>query len=334
MNGPVLVTGGAGYIGGHAVLCLKDHGRDAVVLDNLSTRNLQSVPDNVTFVEGDVGDQALVQRVISEHRCTAVLHFAGSIVVSESVDAPLTYYQNNVAAGIALIQACVEEGVKQIIFSSTAAVYGANAGANTTEDTETMSLSPYGRSKQMMEDIIKDAANAHGLQFAILRYFNVAGADPALRNGPTLENATHLFAAAIRSALGSKENNGNIMDVFGENYDTPDGTCIRDFIHVSDLVDIHRIALNYLETGGENVTLNCGYGKGYSVREVIDIVSDVTQVSVRTRSAPRRPGDIVSAVADTARLQQTLPWQPRHDIRSIAETVVAWQRQAEADRRP
>jgi UDP-glucose 4-epimerase len=162
MNGPVLVTGGAGYIGGHAVLCLKDHGRDAVVLDNLSTRNLQSVPDNVTFVEGDVGDQALVQRVISEHRCTAVLHFAGSIVVSESVDAPLTYYQNNVAAGIALIQACVEEGVKQIIFSSTAAVYGANAGANTTEDTETMSLSPYGRSKQMMEDIIKDAANAHG----------------------------------------------------------------------------------------------------------------------------------------------------------------------------
>src|SRR5438105_4697318 len=273
----VLVTGGAGYIGSHMVLALIAAGEGVVVLDNLSTGFDWALPPDATLVVGETGDQALVSRIIREHAVEAIIHFAASIVVPDSLADPLGYYRNNTVNSRALIECAVTGGVRHFIFSSTAAVYGNPARVPVTEDDTLMPMSPYGSSKLMSEIMLRDAGAAHGLGYVILRYFNVAGADPELRTGQSTRGATHLIKAAVETALGRRPK----MDVFGTDYATSDGTCIRDYIHVSDLVQAHLDALRYLRKGGASVTANCGYGRGYSVREVIDTVKQVSGVDFR-----------------------------------------------------
>ncbi|WP_457302057.1 UDP-glucose 4-epimerase GalE, partial [Phyllobacterium sp. P5_D12] len=263
----VLVTGGAGYIGSHMVLALKDAGRSAVVLDDLSCGFSWLVPEDVPFIEGDVGDQALVRDVIRTHGVTAILHFAGSIVVPDSVRDPLFYYRNNTVQSRALIEAAIAEGIQHFIFSSTAAVYGEPEKTPITEEMPHQPISPYGTSKLMTEWMLRDAAAAHpDFNYVALRYFNVAGADPQLRSGQSFPRATHLIKIASQAATGERSH----IEVYGTDYPTADGTCIRDYIHVSDLAQAHLCALNYLEAGGKSTSANCGYGYGYSVLEIID----------------------------------------------------------------
>jgi len=264
----VLVTGGAGYIGSHVVHDLVDAGARVVVLDNLSTGSLSSLPKSIVPIIGEVGDRALLAAIIDEHRIDAIMHFAGSTIVPESVADPLAYYRNNTANSQALIEAAVNGGVRHFIFSSTAAIYGNPASVPVAEDAPAAPLSPYGRSKLMTEMMLRDAGDAYGLQHVILRYFNVAGADPQMRTGLSTIGATHLIKVAVETALGVRPH----MDVYGTDYPTRDGTCVRDFIHVSDLARAHSAALDYLQNDGPSVTLNCGYGRGYSVREVVDAV--------------------------------------------------------------
>ena len=264
----VLVTGGAGYIGSHTVHALVDAGERVVVLDNLSTGFATALPAPMLPIVGDVGDQALVAELIEDHEVEAIIHFAGSTIVPDSMKDPLGYYGNNTANSRALIEAAVKGGVRHFIFSSTAAVYGNPARVPVAEDDPTVPLSPYGWSKLMTEVMLRDASAAHGLRHVALRYFNVAGADPQLRTGLSTPGATHLIKVAVEAALGRRAR----IDVYGTDYPTPDGTCIRDFIHVSDLARAHLAALDYLRAGGASATLNCGYGRGYSVREVLDAV--------------------------------------------------------------
>jgi UDP-glucose 4-epimerase len=319
----ILVTGGAGYIGSHMVHALADAGESVVVLDNLSTGFEWAVPPEVPLVVGETGDEALVGSLIAEHAVTEIIHFAASIVVPDSVSDPLRYYRNNTANSRSLIEAAVRGGVRHFIFSSTAAVYGNPARVPVSEDDPLQPMSPYGSSKLMTEIMLRDAAAAHGLGYVVLRYFNVAGADPRLRTGQSTPDATHLIKVAVQTALGMRPR----MDVFGTDYPTPDGTCIRDYIHVSDLVAAHADALRYLRSGGASATMNCGYGRGFSVLEVIEAVKRASAVDFPVRFVPRRPGDPAQIVAASERARSLLGWQPRlDDLAAIVEHALAWER--------
>jgi UDP-glucose 4-epimerase len=319
----VLVTGGAGYIGSHMVHALVDAGERVVVLDNLTTGFDWAVPPGAELVIGDSGDQSRVAALLTQHRVDAIIHFAGSIVVPDSVRDPLGYYRNNTVNSRAQIETAVKQGVRHFIFSSTAAVYGNPQRIPVREDDPTVPTSPYGSSKLMTEIMLRDAGAAHGLQHVILRYFNVAGADPLGRTGQSTKGATHLIKVAVEAALGRRPK----VDVFGTDYPTPDGTCIRDYIHVSDLVAAHFDALAYLRGGGTSTTLNCGYGRGFSVLEVIDTVKRVSGADFKVELAGRRAGDPAHIVADCARARSLLNWQPHFDdLQTIVAHALAWER--------
>ena len=318
----ILVTGGAGYIGSHMVHALIDAGERVVVLDNLSTGFDWAVAKEATLIVGETGDQALVQNLIAQYGVEAIIHFAASIVVPESVADPLGYYRNNTANSRALIECAVRGGVKQFIFSSTAAVYGDPAKVPVDESDQLMPMSPYGSSKLMTEIMLRDAGAAHGLAHVILRYFNVAGADPALRTGQSTKGATHLIKVAVETALGRRPR----MQVFGTDYPTPDGTCVRDYIHVADLVRAHGDALRYLRGGGASTTLNCGYGRGFSVFQVIDTVRRVSGVDFEIELAARRPGDPARIVARSDKIRALLGWRPQYDdLATIARDALEWE---------
>ncbi|MGN6490017.1 MAG: UDP-glucose 4-epimerase GalE [Devosia sp.] len=319
----VLVTGGAGYIGSHMVLRLCDAGEAVVVLDNLTTGFDWAIDHRARFVTGNAGDMELVGRLLAEHRIDAIVHFAGSIVVPESVADPLKYYANNTATSRNLIEAAVKAGVRHFIFSSTAAVYG-NAGLEqVAEESRLQPESPYGRSKLMTEMMLADVAAAHPLTYGVLRYFNVAGADPQRRSGQSAPTATHLIKVAAQAALGQRPQ----MGIFGTDFPTPDGTGVRDYIHVTDLVEAHALLLDYLRRGGRSVTMNCGYGRGYSVRQVVATVTAVSGVDFRVVEEPRRAGDPASIVARADKVRQVLGWQPAHDdLTEIVEAALNWER--------
>jgi UDP-glucose 4-epimerase len=319
----VLVTGGAGYIGSHMILELRDAGEDVVVVDNLSTGFRWAVPDGVPFVVGDVGDEALIGEVLKAHKVDAIIHFAGSIVVPESVVDPLGYYLNNTVKSRALIAAAVRAGVENFIFSSTAAVYGMPEQNPVAETAELKPMSPYGSSKLMTEMMLADASRAHPLKHIALRYFNVAGADPEGRTGQSTPRATHLIKVACETALGKR---GHI-EVFGDDYPTPDGACIRDYIHVKDLAIAHMAALKYLRSGGASDTFNCGYSKGFSVFQVIEAVKRVSGVDFEVRRSARRAGDPAAIVAASGKIRAKLGWTPQHqDIDGIVASALAWER--------
>jgi UDP-glucose 4-epimerase len=318
----VLVTGGAGYIGSHMVQALAEAGESVVVVDNLSTGFSAFLPDNVPLVMGDAGDENLVEGVITRHGVDSIIHFAGSVVVPDSMRDPLAYYRNNTMTTRSLLNVAVKSGVKRFIFSSTAAVYGNPDQVPVPEHAPTRPLSPYGSSKLMTEIMLHDVAAAHDMNYVVLRYFNVAGADPQARIGLATVGATHLLKIAVEAATGQRAK----IDVFGTDYPTPDGSCIRDFIHVSDLAEAHRAALSYLVAGGRSVTLNCGYGRGTSVLETIEAVRRVSRRNFAVQYAPRRPGDIMTMVADTSRIRSTLDWTPRYDdLDTIAAHALAWE---------
>jgi len=321
---PVLVTGGAGYIGSHAVLALLDHGWPVVVIDNLSTGFDWAVPEAATLVVGDIGDRALLDRTLAEHRIGAIMHFAGSIIVPESVEQPLKYYENNTVKSRGLLAAAVEAKVRHFIFSSTAATYGTPDTVPVTEDMPTRPINPYGWSKLMTEQMLADTANAHPINYCALRYFNVAGADPRGRTGQSTAGATHLIKVAVEAAIGKRDH----VSVFGIDYDTPDGTGVRDYIHVSDLAAAHVHALEKLvEDPGTSHVMNCGYGRGFSVLEVLNSVDRVTNMQVERRLSPRRAGDPAALVADNRRIIATLPWRPqRDDLDTIVADALAWER--------
>ena len=321
---PVLVTGGAGYIGSHAVLALKDAGWPVAVIDDLSNGSRQVVPDNVPFYEGNVADRSLVERIFEEERIEAIMHFAGSIVVPESVEQPLKYYANNTLASHALISGAVAAGVKHILFSSTAATYGAPERVPIDEDDPKVPINPYGASKLMTERMLEDASAAHPFNYGALRYFNVAGADPEGRTGQLGKGSTHLIKVACETAVGKRDR----IAVYGSDYPTPDGTCIRDYIHVSDLAAAHVAALEWLVAQpDENLVMNCGYGKGLSVLEVLDAVDRASGTPVERVMEGRRAGDPPELVAGNARLLETLDWRPAYaDIDRIVRDALAWER--------
>jgi UDP-glucose 4-epimerase len=321
---PVLVTGGAGYIGSHAVLALKDGGWPVVVIDNFTTGFRFAIPDGVPVYEGDIEDGALLARIFAEQGIKAVMHFAGSIIVPESVTDPLKYYHNNTAKSRALIAAAVAAGVPHMIFSSTAATYGVPEVSPVSEDTPRIPINPYGMSKLMTEFMLADVAKAHPLNYCALRYFNVAGADPQARTGQSTAGATHLIKVAVEAALGKRSH----VDVYGTDYATPDGTGVRDYIHVSDLAAAHVLALEALMADpATSMTMNCGYGRGFSVLEVLDAVDRVTNQQIVRQMGPRRAGDPDSLISDNARIKRTLPWQPKYaDLDVIVGHALAWER--------
>jgi UDP-glucose 4-epimerase len=322
----VLVTGGAGYIGSHMVLALTDAGHEVVVLDNLSTGFAWAIAPQAKLVEGDIGDEALVEKLVKQHGIDAVVHFAGSIVVPDSVADPLGYYLNNTVKSRALMAAVVKAGVKNFIFSSTAAVYGNPETQPVFETTKPAPISPYGTSKLMTELMLQDSHVAYGLNYVALRYFNVAGADPKGRSGQSTPRATHLIKVACQTALGQRPS----MDVYGTDYPTPDGTCLRDYIHVSDLISAHMDALAHLRRGGASGIFNCGYGKGYSVLEVIKAVEKAFGGPVKHNMVPRRAGDPVAIVAGADRVREILGWKPQHnDLDFIVASALAWERHLE-----
>ncbi|MEI9991441.1 MAG: UDP-glucose 4-epimerase GalE [Rhizomicrobium sp.] len=319
----VLVTGGAGYIGSHTVFALLERGNDVVVLDNLSTGLRSHVGDGATFVQGEAGDQALVRDVISTHKVDSVIHFAGSIIVPESVAEPLWYYKNNVVASRDLLEASVTGGVKHFIFSSTATVFAEDAAQPLAEDERKAPISPYARSKLMTEWMLDDVSRATGLRHIVLRYFNVCGADPAGRTGQMSRVPTHLIKRACMVALGRIPH----LDVFGTDYPTPDGTGVRDYIHVTDLANAHILALESLKGGAPSTSYNCGYGRGRSVREVVAAVEGVIGKPLPVREGPRRAGDPPTLIADPTRIRSALGWVPRHDdIEEIVRSALAWER--------
>jgi len=318
----VLVTGGAGYIGSHVVLALVEAGESVVVIDNLSTGFSAFLPEGVQLFIGDAGDENLVEGVIEQHNIESIIHFAGSVVVPDSMRDPLGYYRNNTFTTRSLLNAAVKCGINRFIFSSTAAVYGNPEHVPVPEIASTRPLSPYGFSKLMSEIMLHDVATAHGMKYVALRYFNVAGADPQGRIGLATIGATHLLKIAVEAATGQRAK----IDVFGTDYPTPDGSCIRDFIHVSDLAQAHRAALLYLRGGGNSVTLNCGYGRGYSVLETIEAVRRISGRNFAIQYAARRPGDIMTMVADTSRMRALLDWAPQFDdLDTIATHALAWE---------
>lgn len=321
---PVLVTGGAGYIGSHAVLALKDAGWDVAVIDNLVTGFAFAVPEGVPLYQGDIADGDLLARIFAERGIGAIMHFAGSVVVPESVENPLKYYRNNTANSRALIEAAVTGGVKHFIFSSTAATYGIPEVSPVTEDSPKQPINPYGMSKLMTEIMLKDVAAAHPINYCALRYFNVAGADPQARTGQSTAGATHLIKVAVEAALGKREQ----VSVFGTDFDTPDGTGVRDYIHVSDLAAAHVLALEALTQAPErSLTMNCGYGTGFSVLDVLDAVDRATNLKITRVLEGRRAGDPDSLISDNSRIKATLPWVPQYaDLDLIVAHALAWER--------
>ncbi|QUL37696.1 UDP-glucose 4-epimerase GalE [Erythrobacter sp. JK5] len=321
---PVLVTGGAGYIGSHAVLALRDAGWPVAVIDNLTTGFRFAVPDGVPLYEGDIADGALLARIFAEQNTRAIMHFAGSIVVPESVENPLKYYHNNTAKSRALIEAAVQARIPHFIFSSTAATYGVPEVSPVAEDTPQRPINPYGWSKLMTEQMLADTAAAHPLNYCALRYFNVAGADPRARSGQSTAGATHLIKVAVEAALGKRDH----VSVFGTDYDTPDGTGVRDYIHVSDLAAAHVLALEALiAEPAVSLTMNCGYGRGFSVLDVLDAVDRVTNVRIERRFEARRAGDPAALISDPTRIRSTLPWQPQFaDLDTIIGHALQWER--------
>jgi UDP-glucose 4-epimerase len=318
----VLVTGGAGYIGSHTVLALAEAGEDVVVIDDLSTGFSAYLPEGVPLFIGDAGDENLLEGVIAQHNIESIIHFAGSVIVPDSMRDPLGHYRNNFMTARNLLNVAVKRGINRFIFSSTAAVYGNPDQVPVPEHAPTRPLSPYGSSKLMTEIMLHDVAAAYGMQYVVLRYFNVAGADPQARIGLATVGATHLLKIAVEAATGQRAK----IDVFGSDYPTQDGSCIRDFIHVTDLAQAHRSALAYLRNGGASTTLNCGYGRGYSVLETIDAVRRVSGRSFAVQYAPRRPGDIMTMVADTSRIRSLLDWKPQYDdLETIAAHALAWE---------
>ncbi|MEM1051462.1 MAG: UDP-glucose 4-epimerase GalE [Pseudomonadota bacterium] len=320
----VLVTGGAGYIGSHAVLALLDNGWPVAVIDNLTTGFRFAVPEDVAFYEGDIEEAGLLATIFEEQGITAIMHFAGSIVVPESVEDPLKYYHNNTAKSRVLIEAAVKGGVNHFIFSSTAATYGIPEVEAVREDTAQKPINPYGWSKLMTEQMLGDIAAAHDLNFCALRYFNVAGADPEARTGQSTAGATHLIKVALEAALRKRSHVG----VFGTDFDTPDGTGVRDYIHVSDLASAHVHALEALIAEPErSLTMNCGYGRGFSVLEVLDAVDRVTNTPIERRVEGRRAGDPAQLISDPALIRATLPWKPQYDdLDTIITHALAWER--------
>ena len=323
-EGTVLVTGGAGYIGSHAVLALLDAGWKVVVVDNLVTGFDWAVDPRAALVVAGIEDDAAVRAAIRAHGVTAIMHFAGSVVVPESVTDPLKYYRNNTAASRALIESAVAEGVRHFIFSSTAATYGIPEVVPVREDSPKQPINPYGMSKLMTEIMLKDVAAAHPINYAALRYFNVAGADPRGRSGQSTAGATHLIKVAVEAATGKRGH----VSVFGTDFDTPDGTGVRDYIHVSDLAAAHVDALDLLiARPGESHVLNAGYGRGFSVLQVLDAVDRVTNLTIERRLEGRRAGDPDALVADNGAILAALPWRPRHDdLEGIVKDALAWER--------
>ncbi len=328
---PVLVTGGCGYIGSHAVLALRDAGWPVVVIDNLTTGFRWALADDVPLEEGDVGDAAFVETVLRKHGIGAIMHFAGSIIVPESVEDPLKYYRNNTANSRTLIEAAVKCGVRHFIFSSTAATYGIPDAVPVREDGPKLPINPYGMSKLMTEHMLADVAAAHPMNYCALRYFNVAGADPLGRTGQSTAGATHLIKVAVEAALGKRPS----VAVFGTDYDTPDGTGVRDYIHVSDLAQAHVLALQKLtEEPSRSHVMNCGYSNGYSVQQVLDAVDRVTNMKLTRIIEGRRAGDPDALIADNSLIKATLPWVPQHDdLDQIVTHALNWERTLEERRR-
>ncbi|RAL23714.1 UDP-glucose 4-epimerase GalE [Lujinxingia litoralis] len=323
----LLVTGGAGYIGSHVAWALVDAGHHVVILDNLSTGVRENIPPQARLVIGDVGDAVLLKRLFTNHTVDAILHFAGSIVVPESVENPLKYYDNNTTRTRTLLEAAVTAGVPRFVFSSTAAVYGEPAHLPVTEDSPTRPINPYGRSKLMTEWMLEDVSRAHPLNYVALRYFNVAGADPAGRTGQSTPQATHLIKVACQLATGQRES----MAIFGTDYPTDDGTCVRDYIHVSDLADAHLRALEFLAEHKTSAVFNCGYGHGYSVRQVVSAVERVVGKKLNVTQSPRRAGDPPELISDPTRLRQATGWEPRHDdLETIVKSALDWEAQTRA----
>ena len=321
---PVLVTGGAGYIGSHAVLALVDAGWQVTVVDDLSTGFRFAVPEGAAFYEGDIANTDLLKRIFAEQGTQAIMHFAGSIIVPESVENPLKYYDNNTAKSRTLIECALASGIKHMIFSSTATVYGEPEVKPLTEEDPLQPVNPYGMSKLMTERILADVSKAHPMNHCVLRYFNVCGADPQGRSGQSTEGATHLIKVAVEAVLGKRDH----VAVFGDDYPTPDGTGMRDYIHVSDLASAHVLALEALiDQPEQSLTMNVGYGRGFSVLEVLDAVDRVTNQPIERRQMPRRAGDVASLVSDPSLVRSTIPWQPQFDdLDTIITHALQWER--------
>jgi len=319
----ILVTGGAGYIGSHTTLALNEAGYEVVVYDNLSTGKAEAVLPPARLVVGDLAQTEALDHLMAKEKFSAVLHFAGSIVVPESVENPLKYYMNNTGNTTELIRLAVKNAIPRFIFSSTAAVYGMPDTAAVTEDSPTKPINPYGRTKLMSEWVIEDTAAAHpDFSFVILRYFNVAGADPKGRIGQSTPDATHLIKVASQAALGRRD----ALHIFGTDYDTPDGTCIRDYIHVTDLAAAHVLALGHLEAGNPAGIFNCGYGHGYSVRDIVSAVKEASKVDFPVIESPRRAGDPPALISDPTRIRATMNWKPAYDdIQAIALSAYRWE---------
>ncbi len=322
MSDKILVTGGCGYIGSHVVRQLSESGRTVVVYDNLSTGFPDALIHGEELIVGELSDNAALDAAFQKHRFTTVLHFAAAIIAPESVSLPLKYYGNNTRNTLGLLEACVRHKIQRFIFSSTAAVYGFPDGGVASEESALAPINPYGTSKLMSEWMLRDTAAAHGIQYVALRYFNVAGADPQARMGQRTPEATHLIKVACQAALGMRESIG----IYGTDYPTPDGTGIRDYIHIEDLASAHLSALQYLENGGIPTAMNVGYGRGSSVREVLKLVREVSGVDFRTVEAGRRPGDPASLVAQADKIGRLTGWQPRHaDLRTIVADAWRWE---------
>ena len=324
----ILITGGAGYIGSHMALNLQDSGIKPIIIDNLSMNDGSLMPEGAIFYQGNVGDQPFVEEILQKHEISDIIHFAASIIVPESVENPLKYYLNNTSETARLIQSAIKAGVKNFVFSSTAAVYGIPDQPKVFEGAPLAPINPYGASKMMSEKILQDCAHAHSLKFGILRYFNVAGADNNLRAGQKTQNATHLIKVATEAALGKRES----IEIFGTDFDTFDGTGIRDYIHVSDLVEIHRQTLALMHETGQSQLFNCGYGKGFSVREVLEslneiITKDYGLAALNIIESPRRAGDPACLIADNQKLISQTDFAPQYqNLKTILKSAIEWEK--------